>query len=107
MRRYDSNLENAVLASVKDIVAEILHLEDRCVRFAGKRLVEMRLDDLTDDDVVISLLDNGGHPTFDRARRIDQNRAPVAPLRNDCPLSLPSLTSTGRKFFCSLPSSAR
>ena len=34
----------------------------------------MRLDDLADDDVVISQLDNGGHPTFDRARRIDQNR---------------------------------
>jgi len=33
----------------------------------------VRLNNLTDDDVVISLLDNCGHPTFDRARSIDEN----------------------------------
>ena len=34
----------------------------------------MRLDDLADDDVVISLLNNGCHTTFDRTGSIDENR---------------------------------
>ena len=36
----------------------------------------MRLDHLANDDVMISVLNNGRHPTFDRTGRIDQNRRP-------------------------------
>jgi hypothetical protein len=36
----------------------------------------MRLDDLADNDVVISLLNNGCHSTFDRTGSINKNRRP-------------------------------
>ena len=56
-------------AAVKDVVAELLHLEDRGVRAPSDRLWQMRLDDFADHDVVIALFNDAGDPAFDRSGR--------------------------------------
>jgi hypothetical protein len=48
------------LSAVKDILAQVLHLEDRSVGPAGQRLAEMRLDHLGHHDVVIALIGGAG-----------------------------------------------
>src|SRR5215468_4952180 len=70
---YDGFHGIDVLASIEHVVSQILHLQNCSIRSAGKRSVEMRLDNLADHNVVIALLDDRGHTTFDRARRIDEN----------------------------------
>src|SRR5215813_15506015 len=51
--------------AVEDVVAELLHLEDRGVRAPGNGLCDMRVDDLADDDMVVALLDNAGDLALD------------------------------------------
>ena len=67
-----ATIPSPVLPSVEHVVSKV----DCGVRSAGERLAEMRLDDLADNDVVITLLDNGGHTTFDCTGSIDKNRRP-------------------------------
>src|ERR1700731_1265518 len=68
--------EEFASAAVEDVVAEFLHFEDRGVRAPGDRLCHMRLDDLADDDMVVTLLDDAGDPALDRRRcRIEDRRA--------------------------------
>jgi hypothetical protein len=55
-------LHRDTLSAIEHVVAEVLHLEDRGVGPAGRRLVQVRLDHLADDDVMVALLDDGGHP---------------------------------------------
>ena len=59
------------LPSVEHVVPEVLHLKDCSVWPAGERFVEMRRDNLADNDVMISLLDNRRHTALDRAGNID------------------------------------
>src|SRR6516164_940340 len=61
-------------ATVKDVVAEFLHLEDRGVRTPGDRFRDMRVDDLADDDMVVALLDDAGDLALDRGRGCVEDR---------------------------------
>src|SRR5215471_6369760 len=77
-----------ILTSVEHVVSKVLHLKDCGVRSAGKRSVEMRLDDFADDDVVIPLLNNGCYTTFDRTGSIDKNRSSGFALTERLPAEL-------------------
>src|SRR6516225_8195461 len=57
--------ETVASAAIKDVVAEIFHLEDCNVRPPGDRFGQMGLDDFADDDVMIALLDDAGDTAFD------------------------------------------
>ena len=100
-------------AAVEDVVAEILHFEDRGVGAAGDRLRDMRLDDFTDDDVMIALLDDAGDPALDGGQRgVEDRRAVVALVDRLTADNLPSSSLAGLKNvkaipFCSLPSMLR
>jgi hypothetical protein len=68
------------LAAVEYIVPEILHFQDCSIRPARERFVEMRFDHLSHHNMVIALLDHGGHATLDHAGRIGENRRTRLPL---------------------------
>src|SRR5690348_3684052 len=60
-------------AAVENVVAEILHLQDRGIGPAGQRRLEMGVDHFADHDVMVALLDDRGDAAFDRARRLGEN----------------------------------
>jgi len=62
------------LAAVKHVVAEVLHFQDGGVGPAGRRPVEMGLDDFAHDNVMVTLFDHGSDLAFDRAGRVDEDR---------------------------------
>ena len=68
------------LAAVEDVVAEVLHFEDRDVGAAGDRVRHVRLDDFGDDDVVVALLDDAGDLALDRGEGGVEDRRAVRAL---------------------------
>src|SRR4029077_20697592 len=68
--------EERASTAVEDVVAKLLHLEDRGIRTPGDGLCDMRIDDLADNDVVVALLDNAGDLALDRGwRRVEDWRS--------------------------------
>src|SRR5712672_3641637 len=67
-------------AAVEDVVAEVLHFEDRDIGAALYRLRQMRLGDLADDDVVVALFDDAGHLALDRGEGGVEDRSAVRAL---------------------------
>src|SRR5262245_38671006 len=80
--REDGEKPVRTSAAVEDVVAEVLHLEDRGVRAPDDRLAQVGLDDLADDDVMVALLDDAGHPALDRRRGGIEDRRPGRALVN-------------------------
>src|SRR6185437_14705470 len=64
----------ARLAAVEDVLAEILHFEDGRIGPSGRRLGQMRLDHLADNDVMVAFGKHRLHPAFDRAGRLVEER---------------------------------
>ena len=62
------------LTPVKDVLAEVLHFQNRRVRTTGKRPVWMGLGDLADDDMVITLLNDRAYAAFKGARSVNEDR---------------------------------
>jgi hypothetical protein len=59
-----------MLASVKHVVAEVLHFQNGGVGAAGRRPVEMGRDNFADDDVVVTLLNHSCDLAFDCTQRV-------------------------------------
>ena len=55
----------------------------------------MGVNDFANDDMMITLLDGGCYTALIAPGASIRRGAPVVPLRNGCPLILPSLTSAG------------
>src|SRR5262249_17826145 len=79
-RNMRDNLDDGAMgcasAAVEDVIAELLHLEDRGVGAPGDWLSDMRVDDLANDDVVVTLFDDAGDPALDRGRCRIEDRCP-------------------------------
>src|SRR5205807_8080565 len=70
----------AASAAIEDVVAEVLHFEDRDIRAALDRVRHMRFGHLADDDVVVALLDDAGDLAFDGGQGGIEDRRAVGAL---------------------------
>src|SRR5690242_9669581 len=83
--------ETVASAAIKDVVAEIFHLEDCNVRPPGDRFGQMGLDDFADDDVMIALLDDAGDTAFDGSECRIEDRGSGRALVNSLAAQLAAL----------------
>ena len=59
------------LTAVKYALSEVLHLKDSVVRASARWSVQMRVNHFPDDYVMVTLLDDGDYPTFNRPRHVN------------------------------------
>ena len=59
------------LTAVKNALSEVLHLKDSVVRATARRLVQMRVNHFPDDYMMVTLLDDGDYPAFNRPRHVN------------------------------------
>ena len=59
------------LTAVKNALSEVLHLKDCVVRASARWSIQMRVNHFSDYYVMVTLLDDGDYPTFNRPRHVN------------------------------------
>ena len=58
------------LAAVKNALSEVLHLKDSVVRASAQGSIQMRVNHFPDYYMMVTLLDDGDYPTFNRPQHV-------------------------------------